>query len=91
MQVAGAALTLVLFSSNYIAGGGFVIVFADEYLTGSWKYLLRNKRSSTQPTPLWLERLQGKTALQSCLSPDSDGESCITCFAFSDLAGFAGL
>lgn len=52
MQVTGASLTLVLFSSNYIVGSGYVIVFADEYLTGSWKRLLRNKRSSAQPAPL---------------------------------------
>lgn len=70
-------------------------MFADVYLMGSWKCLLRDKRSSTQPTPLWLAWLcrvnLRKTALQTCLSPDSDGDSCTTCFAFRDLAGFAGL
>lgn len=37
-----------------------------------------------------LENLR-KPELQICPSPDSDGDGCITCFAFSDLAGFAGL
>lgn len=33
----------------------------------------------------------GKTALQTCLRLDSDGDSCITCCIFSDLVVFAGL
>lgn len=62
---------------------------------GSWECLLGNKRSSTQPAPLCLAWLCGvnlrKTALQTCLSPDSDGDSWITCFPFSHLVGFAAL